>query len=117
MVMVGGWHLSPTSVSEHQTVLKPPTHHQPARFPILSPPPPPSPPPGTALEQSEGAAQQLVFVLFNVAVLSFWGALLGLPVTSNALITAALHVLGRLDPMRDVNWMFSIKVRCAGVVL
>jgi hypothetical protein len=50
-------------------------------------------------------------VLFNVAVLSFWGALLGLPVTSNALITAALHVLGRLDPMRDVNWMFSIKVR------
>lgn len=65
---------------------------------------------GTALEQSEGAAQQLVFVLFNVAVLSLLGALLGLPVTSNALITAALHVLGRLDPMRDVQWMFSIKV-------
>jgi uncharacterized BrkB/YihY/UPF0761 family membrane protein len=50
-------------------------------------------------------------VLFNVAVLSVLGALLGLPVTSNALITAALHVLGRLDPMRDVQWMFSIKVR------
>lgn len=50
-------------------------------------------------------------MLFNVAVLSVLGALLGLPVTSNALITAALHVLGRLDPMRDVQWMFSIKVR------
>jgi len=65
---------------------------------------------GTALENSEGAAQQLVFLLFNIAVLSFLGSLIGLPVTSNALITAALHCLGRQDPLRDVNWMFAIKV-------
>lgn len=36
--------------------------------------------------------------------------MIGLPVTSNALITAALHCLGRQDPLRDVNWMFAIKV-------
>lgn len=66
---------------------------------------------GTALENSEGAAQQLVFLLFNIAVLSFLGSLIGLPVTSNALITAALHCLGRQDPLRDVNWMFAIKIK------
>jgi len=51
-----------------------------------------------------------VFLLFNIVVLSFLGSLIGLPVTSNALITAALHCLGRQDPLRDVNWMFAIKV-------
>ena len=71
----------------------------------------PSRPTGTALERSEGTAQQLVFLLFNIFVLSMLGMLIGLPVTSNALITAALHCLGRQDPMRDVQWMFSIKVR------
>lgn len=51
-----------------------------------------------------------MFLLFNIGVLSVLGSLMGLPITSNALITAALHCLGRQDPLRDVNWMFSIKV-------
>jgi len=50
------------------------------------------------------------FPPLQVVTLSLLAGVIGLPVTSNSLITAALHCCGRLDPKRDVNWMFALRV-------
>jgi hypothetical protein len=46
----------------------------------------------------------------QIFTLSLLAGAIGLPVISNCLITASLHCCGRMDPLRQVNWLFAIKV-------
>eukprot|EP00934_Nitzschia_sp_Nitz4_P001624 Nitzschia sp. Nitz4//scaffold1_size375055//301654//302613//NITZ4_000318-RA/size375055-processed-gene-0.460-mRNA-1//-1//CDS//3329541171//1624//frame0 len=60
---------------------------------------------GSSLEQAYGAAQYLVFLFSQLAILSILSILFGQPFFARSMITAMLHVLSRAMPKQQVRWL------------
>ncbi|GKY92785.1 hypothetical protein MPSEU_000248200 [Mayamaea pseudoterrestris] len=60
---------------------------------------------GSTLERAYGSAQQLVFLLSQVAMLSALSVLTGQPFFAQSMITSMLHVLSRATPHQKVKWI------------
>ena len=60
---------------------------------------------GSTLERAYGSAQQLIFLLSQVAMLSVMSVLTGQPFFAQSMITSMLHVLSRATPHQKVKWI------------
>ena len=60
---------------------------------------------GSSLERAYGTAQQFVFLLGQIIILSFSASLFGQPFFAPSVITAMLHVLSRTMPNMKVKWL------------
>jgi derlin-1 len=60
---------------------------------------------GSTLERAYGSAQQLVYLLSQVVMLSFFSVLTGQPFFAQSMITSMLHVLSRATPHQKVKWI------------
>lgn len=60
---------------------------------------------GSTLERAYGSAQQLIFLLSQVIMLSFVSVLTGQPFFGQSMITSMLHVLSRATPYQKVKWI------------
>jgi membrane associated rhomboid family serine protease len=60
---------------------------------------------GSTLERAYGTAQQLVFLLSQIGLLSLLSALTGQPFFAQSMITSMLHVLSRSMPHQKVKWL------------
>lgn len=60
---------------------------------------------GSTLERAYGTAQQLVFLLSQIGLLSVFSALTGQPFFAQSMITSMLHVISRSMPHQKVKWL------------
>jgi len=60
---------------------------------------------GSNLERAHGSAQQLVFIIGQMALLTLVSSILGEPFFASSMITSMLHVLSRSMPDQKVKWL------------
>ncbi|CAB9505829.1 Derlin 1 [Seminavis robusta] len=60
---------------------------------------------GSSLERAYGTPQHLMFLLSQVALLSIFSVLFGMPFFGQSMITAMVHVLSRALPKQKVKWI------------
>jgi len=60
---------------------------------------------GSSLENSFGSAQHIIFLGFQIALLTTLASIMGLPNFNQGIITAMLHVLARAAPRQKVRWL------------
>uniref|UniRef100_A0A7S4N1A3 Derlin n=1 Tax=Odontella aurita TaxID=265563 RepID=A0A7S4N1A3_9STRA len=60
---------------------------------------------GSSLERAYGTAQHLVFLIWQIVLLTVLSAFFGQPFFAQPVITAMLHVLSRSMPKQKVKWL------------
>eukprot|EP00531_Pseudo-nitzschia_arenysensis_P019169 CAMPEP_0116151436 /NCGR_PEP_ID=MMETSP0329-20121206/20093_1 /TAXON_ID=697910 /ORGANISM="Pseudo-nitzschia arenysensis, Strain B593" /LENGTH=326 /DNA_ID=CAMNT_0003648043 /DNA_START=213 /DNA_END=1193 /DNA_ORIENTATION=+ len=60
---------------------------------------------GSSLEKAYGPAEYLVFLATQIALLTMFSAILGIPFFTQSVITGMLHVLSRAMPHQKVKWL------------
>lgn len=60
---------------------------------------------GSSLERAYGTAQHLVFLMWQIGLLTVLSAFFGQPFFAQPVITAMLHVLSRSMPKQKVKWL------------
>uniref|UniRef100_A0A7R9ZS60 Derlin n=1 Tax=Craspedostauros australis TaxID=1486917 RepID=A0A7R9ZS60_9STRA len=60
---------------------------------------------GSNLERLYGPAQFLVFLLTQVSLLTVLSMMFGMPFFASSMVTSMLHVLSRITPKMEVNWL------------